>query len=114
MRAVPHVVIDPRQPLALKRVIRLMMRGRPVLVFPQGPATPTGSLTKVYDSAAVIAARCNARIVPVRIAGTLQTPFAAVGGLFPKRLFPRVTIRIMPGRVLPALPQSLGRTRRRR
>jgi acyl-[acyl-carrier-protein]-phospholipid O-acyltransferase / long-chain-fatty-acid--[acyl-carrier-protein] ligase len=114
MRAVPHVVLDTRQPLALKRLIRLVERGQPVLVFPQGPATPTGSMTKVYDSAAVIAARCNARIVPVRITGTLYTRFASVGGLFPKRLFPQVTIRIMPGRLLPALPQSLGRTRRRR
>lgn len=115
MRAVPHVVLDPRQPLALKRLIRLVERGQPVLVFPQGPATPTGGMTKVYDSAAVIAARCNARIVPVRITGTLLTRFAAVGGLFPKRLFPRVTIRIMPGRPLPALPQALsGRARRRR
>jgi acyl-[acyl-carrier-protein]-phospholipid O-acyltransferase/long-chain-fatty-acid--[acyl-carrier-protein] ligase len=115
MRAVPHVVLDPRQPLALKRLIRLVERGHPVLVFPQGPATPTGGMTKIYDSAAVIAARCNARIVPMRIAGTLHTRFAAVGGLFPKKLFPRVTIRIMPGRVLPALPQSLqGRARRRR
>jgi acyl-[acyl-carrier-protein]-phospholipid O-acyltransferase / long-chain-fatty-acid--[acyl-carrier-protein] ligase len=114
MRAVPHVVLDTRQPLALKRLIRLVERGQPVLVFPQGPATPTGSMTKVYDSAAVIAARCNARIVPVRITGTLYTRFASVRGLFPKRLFPQVTIRIMPGRLLPALPQSLGRTRRRR
>src|SRR5262245_2084865 len=115
MRAVPHVVLDPRKPLALKRLIRLVERGQPVLVFPQGPATPTGGMTKVYDSAAVIAARCNARIVPVRIAGTLHSPFAAVGGLFPRRLFPQVTIRIMPGRPLPALPQSLrGRARRRR
>jgi acyl-[acyl-carrier-protein]-phospholipid O-acyltransferase/long-chain-fatty-acid--[acyl-carrier-protein] ligase len=114
MRAVPHVVLDQKQPLALKRLIRLVERGQPVLVFPQGPATPTGGMTKVYDSAAVIAARCNARIVPVRITGTLQSRFAAVGGLFPKRLFPQVTIRIMPGRLLPALPQSLGRSRRRR
>jgi acyl-[acyl-carrier-protein]-phospholipid O-acyltransferase / long-chain-fatty-acid--[acyl-carrier-protein] ligase len=114
MRAVPHVVLDPRKPLALKRLIRLVERGRPVLVFPQGPATPTGGMTKVYDSAAVIAARCNARIVPVRITGTLHTRFAVVGGSFPKRLFPQVTIRIMPGRPLPALPQSLGRARRRR
>ncbi|MGH8642227.1 MAG: 1-acyl-sn-glycerol-3-phosphate acyltransferase, partial [Burkholderiales bacterium] len=114
MRAVPHVVLDPRKPLALKRLIRLVERGQPVLVFPQGPATPTGGLTKVYDSAAVIAAHCNARIVPVRISGTLHTRFSAVGGLFPKRLFPQVTIRIMPGRPLPALPQSLGRARRRR
>lgn len=113
-RIVPHVVLNPQHPLALKRLIRLVVRGRPVLLFPQGPATPTGSLTKVYDSAAVIAARCNAWIVPVRISGTLHSRFAAVGGLFPKRFLPRVTITVLPGRRLPAQLQLPGKARRRR
>jgi len=114
MRVVPHVILNPQRPLALKRLIRLVERGRPVLLFPQGPATPTGGLTKIYDSAAVIAARCNARIVPVRIMGTLYSRYAAVGGMFPRRLFPQVTIRILPGRRLPAQLQASGKTRRRR
>jgi acyl-[acyl-carrier-protein]-phospholipid O-acyltransferase/long-chain-fatty-acid--[acyl-carrier-protein] ligase len=114
MRVVPHVVLNPQHPLALKRLIRLVVRGRPVLVFPQGPPTPTGSLTKVYDSAAVIAARCNAWIVPVHISGTLYSRYAAVGGRFPKRLFPQVTITVLPGRRLPAQLQVPGKARRRR
>jgi acyl-[acyl-carrier-protein]-phospholipid O-acyltransferase/long-chain-fatty-acid--[acyl-carrier-protein] ligase len=114
MRVVPHVVLNPQRPLALKRLIRLVERGRPVVVFPQGPATSTGALTKIYDSAAVIAARCNALIVPVHITGTLYSRYAAVGGLFPKRLFPRVTITIMPGRRLPAQLLLPGKARRRR
>lgn len=113
MRRVPHVILGPSRALALKRLIRLVKRGRPVVVFPQGPATPTGGLTKIYDSAAVIAARCNARIVPVRITGTLYTRFAAVGGLFPKRLFPAVTIRILEARQLPAPSPLPGKKRRR-
>jgi acyl-[acyl-carrier-protein]-phospholipid O-acyltransferase/long-chain-fatty-acid--[acyl-carrier-protein] ligase len=114
MRFVPHVVLNPQHPLALKRLIRRVERGRPVLVFPQGPATPTGGLTKIYDSAAVIAARCNAWIVPVRISGTLYSHYAAVGGLVPKRLFPRVTITVLPGRRLPPQLQRPGKARRRR
>ncbi|MGH8634999.1 MAG: 1-acyl-sn-glycerol-3-phosphate acyltransferase, partial [Burkholderiales bacterium] len=114
LRVVPHVIVNPQHPLALKRLIRLVERGRPVLVFPQGPATPTGGLTKVYDSAAVIAARCNAWIVPVRITGTLCSRYAAVGGLFPKRRFPQVTITVLPGRRVPAQLQVPGKTRRRR
>lgn len=113
MRWVPHVILDPRSPLALKRIIRLVERGRPVVVFPQGPATPTGSLTKIYDSAAVIAAHCHARIVPVRITGTLYTGFAAVGGSYPRHRFPQVTIRILPAERLPA-PAALPGKRRRR
>lgn len=114
MRYVPHVILDPLRPLALKRLIRLVERGRPVAVFPQGQPTSTGSLTKIYDSAAVIAAHCNARIVPVRITGTLYTSYAAVGGNFPRRRFPRVTIRVLPGRQLPAVSPLPGKLRRRR
>jgi acyl-[acyl-carrier-protein]-phospholipid O-acyltransferase/long-chain-fatty-acid--[acyl-carrier-protein] ligase len=113
MQGVSTIVLDPRYPLALKHLIRLVEQGRPVVVFPQGRATATGSLTKVYDSAAVIAARCNARIVPVRISGTLHTRFAAAGGLIPKRLFPRVTIRILPATRLPQSVALPGRRHRR-
>jgi acyl-[acyl-carrier-protein]-phospholipid O-acyltransferase/long-chain-fatty-acid--[acyl-carrier-protein] ligase len=113
MRWVPHVVLEPRNPLALKRLIRLVEQGRPVVVFPQGPATATGSLTKIYDSAAVIAAHCSARVVPVRITGTLYTGFAAVGGRFPRRRFPQVTIRILPAGRLPAAAALPGKQRRR-
>ncbi len=114
MRFVPHVILDPLRPLALKKLTWLVKRGRPVVVFPQGPATATGSLTKIYDSAAVIAAHCDASIVPVHIAGTLYTRYAAVGGNFPKRLFPRVTIRVLPARKLPAASRVPGKMRRRR
>ena len=113
MRGVRHVLLDPARPLALKRLIRLVERGRPVVVFPQGPATATGSLTKIYDSAAVIAARCGARIVPVRITGTLFTRFASVGGRFPRRLFPAITIRILEPQSLPAAAHLPGKKRRR-
>lgn len=113
MRAVPHVILNPQRPLALKRLIRLVERGRPVVVFPQGSATATGGLTKIYDSAAVIASRCNASIVPVRITGTLYTRFAAVGGRFPKLLFPQVTLRILPAQQLPAASPLPGKKRRR-
>ncbi len=113
MRQVPHVILDPSHPLALKQLIGLVKRGRPVLVFPQGPATRTGGLTKIYDSAAMIAALGDARIVPVRITGTLYTRFAAVGSGFPKRARPAVTIRILEGGRLPAPSPLPGKKRRR-
>jgi acyl-[acyl-carrier-protein]-phospholipid O-acyltransferase/long-chain-fatty-acid--[acyl-carrier-protein] ligase len=113
MRWVPHVILGPSDPLALKRLIRLVRRGRPVVVFPQGPATATGSLTKIYDAAAVIAAHCDASIVPVRITGTLYSSWSAVGGNFPKRVFPRIRIQVLPARKLPPASQAAGKRRRR-
>src|SRR5690606_12993099 len=81
---------------------------------PQGQPTRTGALTRVYDAAALMAARCNARIVPVRISGTLYSRFSAVSGQFPKRLFPRVTLTILPPRELPQPEHAAARARRRR
>lgn len=112
MRAVPHVVID--DPLSLKTLMRRLERGRPVAVFPQGQATATGGLMKIYDSAALLADHCNARIVPVRINGTLYSRFSAVSGRFPKQLFPRVTLTVMAPQALPPLPPLPAKARRRR
>jgi len=50
----------------------------------------------------------------VRITGTLYTRYAAVGGNFPKRLFPRVTIRVLPAQKLPPASPVPGKMRRRR
>src|SRR5262245_7251706 len=114
MRAVPHVVVDAAHPLSLKKLMRRLRLGKPVAVFPQGRPTVTGSLTKVYDSAALLASRCDAQIVPVRVTGTLYTRFSAVGGRFPKRLFPQVTLRVLPPRRLPSLPPLPAKARRQR
>ena len=114
LRAVPHVVVDASHPLALKTLMRRLERGQLVAVFPQGQPTVTGSLMKVYDSAALIAARCNAQIVPVRVSGTLYSRFSAVTGNYPRRLFPRVTLTVLPPHRLPALPPLRAKVRRRR
>lgn len=113
LRAVPHVVLDASHPLALKRLMRLVERGKPVAVFPQGQPTATGSLTKIYDAAALIAARCRAQIVPVHISGTLNSRFSAVGGNFPRRWLPRITLRIRQGVELPQLAPLQPRAQRR-
>src|SRR6185295_11199438 len=100
--------------LSLKGLMRRLERGRPVAVFPQGQATATGGLMKIYDSAALLADHCDARIVPVRLSGTLYSRFSAVGGRFPKRWFPRVTLTVMAPQRLPALPPMNAKARRRR
>ena len=113
MRVVPHVVVDAAHPLSLKKLMRRLRQGKPVAVFPQGWPTATGSLTKIYDSAALLAVRCDAQIVPVRVTGTLYTRFSAVGGRFPKRLFPQVTLRVLPPQKLPSLPPCRPRSAER-
>jgi acyl-[acyl-carrier-protein]-phospholipid O-acyltransferase/long-chain-fatty-acid--[acyl-carrier-protein] ligase len=77
------VVVDASHPLALKTLVRRLERGQLVAIFPQVQPTVTGSLMKVYDSAALIAARCNAQIVPVRMSGTLYSRSARLPATIP-------------------------------
>ena len=113
LSSVPHVVLDASHPLALKRLIRLLEHGTPVAVFPQGRPTETGGLMKVHDSAALIAARCGADVVPINIAGTLYSRFSLVSGNYRKRWLPQVTLRILPAQQLPAASGASHKARRR-
>ncbi|MGZ8156152.1 MAG: AMP-binding protein, partial [Burkholderiales bacterium] len=113
-RAVRFIVLDPARPLALKGLIGSLRKGEAVAIFPQGRVTTTGGVMKIYDSAGVIAARSGACIVPVHIAGTLYSRYAAVQGAWPRRLRPRVVITIQNPVTLPDVGQTNARERRRR
>ncbi|MCW5603311.1 MAG: 1-acyl-sn-glycerol-3-phosphate acyltransferase [Burkholderiales bacterium] len=114
MAVVSFAILEPARPLAIKRLIREVRDGRAVAIFPQGRVTTTGGVMKVYDSAGLIASRCDADIIPVRIEGTLHTRFAAVEGGFPRRWLPGVTLTVMPAVKLPGVSGSTVRERRRR
>jgi acyl-[acyl-carrier-protein]-phospholipid O-acyltransferase/long-chain-fatty-acid--[acyl-carrier-protein] ligase len=96
MRFVPHLVVDSAHPLAMKSVIALVEAGRPVLIFPEGRVTTTGSLMKVYEGPAFVAARTHATVVPVHIEGAVFSIFSRTKGDFPRKWFPRVTVTIHP------------------
>ncbi len=93
---VDYLTVDPTNPLGLKTVIRLIEEGRPVVIFPEGRITVTGSLMKVYDGPAFVAAKTGATILPVRLDGPSRSFFSRISGKYPRRLFPRVTISVQP------------------
>jgi acyl-[acyl-carrier-protein]-phospholipid O-acyltransferase/long-chain-fatty-acid--[acyl-carrier-protein] ligase len=114
LRFVPHLAVDSNSPLAIKMVCKLVESGRPVVIFPEGRITVTGSLMKVYDGAAFVAARTAAAIVPVRIEGAGQSYFSRLAGIYPRRLLPRIRMTVLPRRAIPmpALPSAKLRRRR--
>ncbi len=113
LRLTPYLAVDPTSPLAMKKVIKLLEAGKPVVIFPEGRITLTGSLMKVYDGPGFVAAKTGAMILPVRIDGAARSYFSRLRGDHPKKLFPKVTISILPTRHI-AMPQANTAKVRRR
>ncbi len=114
LHLVDYLAVDPTSPMAMKKVIKLIETGRPVVIFPEGRITVTGSLMKVYDGPAFVAARTGAEIVPVRIDGASRSYFSRMNGRYPRSLFPRLSITILPKTQLAQATTGTARMRRRK
>ncbi len=96
LRFVDHLAVDPVSPMGIKDVVRQIEAGRPVVIFPEGRITVTGSLMKVYDGPAFIAARTGAAILPVRLDGPRLSYFSRMGGQYPRHFLPKLRLTLMP------------------
>ena len=114
LRFVPHLAVDSASPLSIKLICRLVETGQPVVIFPEGRLTITGSLMKVYDGAAFVAAKTAATVIPVRIEGSGRSYFGRLAGIYPLKLFPKIRIAIQPRRTIPMPSLPSAKLRRRR
>jgi acyl-[acyl-carrier-protein]-phospholipid O-acyltransferase/long-chain-fatty-acid--[acyl-carrier-protein] ligase len=110
---VDYLAVDPANPMAMKKVIKLLETGRPVVIFPEGRITDTGSLMKVYEGPAFVAARTGATVLPVRLDGPARSFFGRLAGRNPRRLFPQVTISILAPTAIPMPDLPTAKLRRR-
>lgn len=111
---VDYLAVDPTSPMAMKKVIKLVETGRPVVIFPEGRITTTGSLMKVYDGPAFVAAKTGATIVPIRIDGASRSYFSRMSGRYPRRLLPRLTITLLPQTYLQMPESGTAKLRRKK
>ncbi len=104
--------IDPANPMAIKTLVRHVRGGKHVVIFPEGRLTRTGGLMKIYDGLALVADLSDAPVVPIRIEGARATIWTKLGGLYRRRLFPRITVMVLPPTRL-VVPEHLAGTARR-
>jgi acyl-[acyl-carrier-protein]-phospholipid O-acyltransferase / long-chain-fatty-acid--[acyl-carrier-protein] ligase len=113
LKMIRHHTMDPTKPLAARDVIKLVAAGEPVVIFPEGRLTVSGSLMKVYDGAAMIADKADAVVVPVRIEGAQRSHLSYLkSGQIKRVWFPKVTISILPPVKLPVDAVLKGKARR--
>ena len=109
-RAMP---LDPSKPLATRTLINAVKGGEPLVIFPEGRITVTGSLMKVYDGVGLIADKSGALVVPVRLEGLEATPFSRLSrSQVHRRWFPKVTVSVLEPVKLAVADELKGRNRR--
>ncbi|MDR3202489.1 MAG: bifunctional acyl-ACP--phospholipid O-acyltransferase/long-chain-fatty-acid--ACP ligase, partial [Bifidobacteriaceae bacterium] len=108
-----YLAVDPGNPMAMKRVVRLLESGCPVVIFPEGRITLTGSLMKVYDGPAFVAAKTGATLLPVRLDGPSRSYFSRLSGRS-RQPFPRITLTVLPTATLPMPDAPSAKERRHR
>ncbi|HAF43559.1 MAG TPA: bifunctional acyl-ACP--phospholipid O-acyltransferase/long-chain-fatty-acid--ACP ligase [Gallionellaceae bacterium] len=114
LRLSDYLAVDPASPMAVKGIIKLVESGRPVVIFPEGRITVTGSLMKVYEGPAFVAAKTGATILPVRLDGAVRSYFSRISGRAPRSLFPRITISAQATTVINMPEGGTARQRRRK
>ena len=108
-RAIP---LDPSKPMATRTLIKAVQAGDPLVIFPEGRLTVTGSLMKVYDGAAMVADKTGSKVVPIRIDGLERSFFSRLKGKTRRSLFPKVKVTILPPVELKVRDGLFGRKRR--
>jgi acyl-[acyl-carrier-protein]-phospholipid O-acyltransferase/long-chain-fatty-acid--[acyl-carrier-protein] ligase len=89
-----HEVQDLNNPLSMKRILRLLRAGRPVVLFPEGRLASNGAVMKVYPVPALVALRSGAAVLPVHVEAAGQWFSRSGSASRLRRLFPRAVVRI--------------------
>jgi acyl-[acyl-carrier-protein]-phospholipid O-acyltransferase/long-chain-fatty-acid--[acyl-carrier-protein] ligase len=105
--------LDSTNPLSTKHLIEFLRQDRKCVIFPEGRITVTGSLMKIYDGPGMVADRAGATILPIRIEGAQYSFFSHLRGIVRRKLFPKITLTILPPQTITADPSLKGKERRK-
>nr|WP_223192834.1 AMP-binding protein [Paenibacillus sedimenti] len=89
-----HIPVDPLNPYSVRKMLKTVQAGTPLVVFPEGRVTTTGAMMKVYGGIGYIALKSHARMVPVAINGLEYSKLSYMKGKLKLIWFPAVSISI--------------------
>ncbi len=112
LHLVKYFPIDPTNPMAVKSIIEEVKSGKRVVIFPEGRITTTGALMKIYPGPAMIADKSNAQLLPIYLEGSQYSLFSRFGTQLKTRPQSKITITILPPKVLKIDKKLKGKARR--
>jgi len=96
--------VDMHSPYAAKHMIEQLKAGKQCMIFPEGRITTTGALMKIYDGAAMVAAKTDAQVLAVHIEGAQLSKLSYLDGsafsYIKQRCFPKITLTIAAPKTL--------------
>ncbi len=107
------VFLDFSSPLATADIARLLVERKCCMVFRSEHLSNTPRLTRVLETAAWIAEKSAAVLLPVRIDGAAHSIFSYMRHRVRRRFFVRVTVTVLPPQRLDPTPSLPSRERRR-
>lgn len=113
LKFIPHFLVDPTNPLAIKSLIKIVRDNHRCVIFPEGRITVTGALMKIYEGPGMIADQAKAKLLPIRIEGAQYTPFSRLRGKVKLHWFPQITLTIQPACTFNVPDNLHGRQRRK-
>ncbi len=105
--------IDETKASKLRGLSDKIMSGKPVVIFPEGRLTTTGSLMQIFEGTAFVADESKAKIVPVHLGGMEFLSFGATYlRQFPSKLFPKIAVTVNKPTTLELDDSLKGKPRR--
>ncbi|HYD17115.1 MAG TPA: AMP-binding protein [Patescibacteria group bacterium] len=106
--------LDTTKPQAIRALTKLAKAGRPVMIFPEGRLTTTGTIMQVFGGSSTVALNADANIVPIYMDGLNFLPKGATRLKdYPRRLFPKLAVTVLPPTKL-EIPEGISGKERRR
>lgn len=110
LRFVNHIDIDPFNPYSMKKIINVVKKDIPLVLFPEGRITTTKGLMKIYDGVGFVALKTGATLYPLAINGLEYCKFSRISTKVKTHWFPKVSLHCQPGLQLhpdPAIPMRV-------
>jgi len=88
--------LDPSSPLAVKEMVGELKQEKLCMIFTEARLPGGNTQMKIYEGAALMAQKADAKILPIQILGLDNSTYSRLPTRQRFNLFPRVTLKVLP------------------